>query len=69
MKLKPRGFSDLSRSEQAASVLWPAQTTGEIQKEMADISAKNGKRSPFKQPLLKDNERGSLSPLGGSAKR
>jgi len=34
---------------------------------MEEIAKGEGKRAPFKSPLLSDQDRGSVSPLGGEA--
>jgi hypothetical protein len=68
VKMKERRFHQLTRQEQACAVLWPSQTTAEIRKEMTEISAKNGKKAPYQEPLLSDQQRGAVSPLGGKAK-
>jgi hypothetical protein len=68
MKLKERKWRELTRQEQACAVLWPSQATPEIRKEMTEISVKNGKKAPYQEPLLSDQQRGAVSPLGGKAR-
>jgi hypothetical protein len=69
MKLKERTWRDLSRDEKAASVMYPALAEETRRKEMDQISRGEGKRSPTQRPsLLRDQQRGAVSPLGGTAK-
>ena len=62
-------WHEKSRSEKLASVLYPSQASESTRKQMAELSANELKRPPSAQPILSDDKRGSLSPLGGEAKR
>jgi hypothetical protein len=66
--MKTRNWSNLNRAEKLGAVAWPELAPPHIQTEMKTISAREGKRSPAKQALLKDSERGCVSPLGNLAK-
>jgi hypothetical protein len=66
-KLRERTWSELSRQERVASVLYPQMAEETRRKEMTEISAKNGKKAPYQEPLLSGQQRGAVSPLGGQA--
>jgi hypothetical protein len=44
--LKDRKWHERSRDERLASILWPMQTSSETQREMAELAAREGRRSP-----------------------
>ena len=68
MSNKEQRWSELSRQEKLASVLFPHLTPQERQAEMSEIARGEKKKGPHQQSLLKDSERGAISPLGNVAR-
>ena len=60
-------WSQRSRGEKHSAVLYPHLTDKEVQAEMAQLASNERKRAPAPQTLLKDHERGAVSPLSGVA--
>jgi len=69
MKMKKRGdWWTRTRLDRLASILYPGLADEATRAEMREIAARERKRAPASQPLLKDHERDCISPLGGRAK-
>ena len=58
-----------TRNQRLSAVLYPNLTDQDTRRQMQSLSANEGKRPPSAQALLPEHKRGSLSPLGGEAKR
>lgn len=65
-KLKRDKWHDRPRSSRLANVMFPHLADKETRAEMEGFARNEGKRLPDPK-LLKDPERGSISPLGGTA--
>ncbi len=57
----------MSREEQLAHWMYPANSTSDMRKGMDEAAKKQGRRGPQQSKLLPDKERGAVSPLGGVA--
>jgi hypothetical protein len=66
-KLKTRTFAELSRTDQAASILYPNQVETELRDEMTAIAKANNRKGPTQQTVFTHSSRGAVSPLGGVA--
>jgi hypothetical protein len=64
-----RPWEKRTRFEKLSAVMYPAHADEATRREMAEIARGERKRPPAAQPLLHDHRRGSVSPLGGQAKR
>jgi hypothetical protein len=64
MKMKTRGWSELSKMEKLAASIYPS-LSGPIQAEMVRVAAISRERPPQSANLLPHAKRGATSPLGG----
>jgi hypothetical protein len=62
-------WSDKTRSEKLANILYPSLANEATRKEMTQLSANEGKKAPTATPLLPDHKRAHVSPLGGVANK
>jgi hypothetical protein len=67
--MRGNDWKDKTRSEKLASVLYPSLTSEETRRQMRELSALELKKSPTATPLLSNQKRGAVSPLGGQAKK
>jgi hypothetical protein len=67
-ELKKQSFKELPRHSQLSAVLYPAQVDEETRAEMAALAKGEGKKPPFQEQLLPDQQRGAVSPLDGRAR-
>jgi hypothetical protein len=65
-RVAPKGWRKPENSRLIASVMFPNLATEQAQQEMVSRTER-GKRAPAQQRLLKDHERGAVSPLGNVA--
>ena len=62
-------WRDLPRFSKLARTLYPGLVDASTRQAQAALSANEGKRPPQIGKLLKDSERGCVSPLGNLAKQ
>jgi hypothetical protein len=62
-------WSKRTKAEKWASILWPNNTDDATRAAMTGLAAQEGKAAPKASPLLKDSQRGCVSPLGNLAKQ
>lgn len=62
-------WSDKSRGEKLAAVLYPGQVPEATRREMAALAANERKRAPSAETLLAHDARGAISPLGGVSRK
>jgi hypothetical protein len=66
--MRKPGWDGTTRSQKLVAIAYPTLTNEETRREMAALSANERKRPPAASPLIADNKRGAVSPLGGLAK-
>jgi hypothetical protein len=70
-ELKNMPWQQRDRNSKLASVLYPDLADEDTRKQMDEISAREGKRSPTKRKkkkFLSDAQRLHVSPMGGQAR-
>jgi hypothetical protein len=61
-------WKGMTQDSKRAAILWSGLVPKETRVAMAELT-EAGKRSPRASPLLSDQKRSFVSPLGGQAKR